>query len=379
MPYITTPSAIRYPQLTLDDFLNAPFGAPVPQPVGHIGDTRTRFSDQSPVTPVKQLLRMTNVLRDFCERHHDLYEVPRPDLYRHFTIPKKNGKRRQIDAPHEPLMNALRELKGIFELELMASHHTSAFAYVPGRCALDAVKRHQLNDSKWVLKTDLTDFFPGTSFRFTMHMLSMIYPFNELMRYPASKEYLEKALDLCFLNGGLPQGTPISPMITNLIMIPIDFELSNSLRDFRGKHFIYTRYADDMDISCRTDFDWRAVCDEIRRVFSKFEAPYLLKNEKTHYGSRNGRNWMLGVMYNKDGQITLGYRRKKEFRTTLSDYIRRRDSKWPMDYHELLSLNGTIAYFRKVEPAYTDGCLKHYNEKFRINILQSLRSDIKNA
>lgn len=318
MPYITTAAPIRYPQLTMDDILNAPQGARALLPVGHAGDTRTYFSNYVPYTREVNtiVVNAISALSGFNEKWDYLREYPRQNLYHHFTIPKRNGKRRPIDAPNDDLMKCLRELKDIFELYFGASNHTAAFAYVKHRSALDAVKRHQTNDSKWVLKTDLSGFFPSTSFEFTWKMLSQIYPFSEVIKTEKGKDELQKALDFCFLNGGLPQGTPISPMLTNLIMIPIDHELFNTLRNFDGNHLIYTRYADDMDISCRVSFNFQNVVDRIKECFQKFEAPYELKPEKMHYGNRNGRNWMLGVMYNKDGNITLGFKRKKALRAT---------------------------------------------------------------
>lgn len=68
------------------------------------------------------------------------------------------------------------------------------------------------------------------------------------MKDAEGRELFNTAISLCFLHGGLPQGTPISPMITNIMMIPIDYKLFNSLHDEEST-FVYTRYADDMLIS----------------------------------------------------------------------------------------------------------------------------------
>ena len=80
-------------------------------------------------------------------------------------------------------------------------------------------------------------------------MLSKIFPFSEMVKYPYGRDELQKALSLCFLNNGLPQGTPISPFITNVMMIAIDHKISKTLRDFDSRRFVYTRYADDLLIS----------------------------------------------------------------------------------------------------------------------------------
>ena len=56
-----------------------------------------------------------------------------------------------------------------------------------------------------------------------LHMFSMVFPFSEVMKDEKGKAELTKALELGFLDGGLPQGTPLSPTVTNIMMIPVDF------------------------------------------------------------------------------------------------------------------------------------------------------------
>ena len=185
------------------------------------------------------------MLRDFNNTHAPLFEVERKSLYNSFKIPKQSGGLRPIDAPTKPLMEALRQLKAILEIQFRALYHTSAFAYVRGRCTVDSLKRHQQRESRWFVKLDFTNFFGSTTLDFVMSQLSMIFPFSEVMKSDEGKAQLTRAMSLCFLNGGLPQGTPISPLLTNLIMIPIDHQISNTLRDYNKQQFVYTRYADD--------------------------------------------------------------------------------------------------------------------------------------
>lgn len=380
MPYFTIPMQVRYPQITLDDLLSMDLNKELYLgPIGKVGDTRTYYQETVPAKLKSESKKAARAyaLAAFVSKHEALYNVPRHRLYHSFSVPKRNGKLRQIDAPLPPLMEALRELKTIFETEFSASHHTSAFAYAKGRCAVSAVQRHQQNDSRWFLKLDCSNFFCSTTKAFTLRMLSVIWPFSEIIEDSSTRPILDRALDLCFLDGVLPQGTPISPMLTNIIMIPFDHAVFNSLRNFGGHHLVYTRYADDLTISGRYDFKWTDVAQFIESMFRKFDAPYRLNYEKTHYGSCAGRNWILGVMYNKDRKITLGKKRKDALRASICDYVRCRNSDRAWGYTELKSLDGNISYFNSIEPEYTAALLEHYHTKLGVDILPTLRADIK--
>ena len=107
--------------------------------------------------------------------------------------------------------------------------------------------------------------------------LSKIFPFSEVARTPRGRNALTKALSLCFLNGGLPQGTPISPMLTNLMMIPFDHAIAGQLwKD----GFVYTRYADDITISHKYGFDYQEICAKIRAELMQQKAPFELKSKR---------------------------------------------------------------------------------------------------
>ena len=165
-------------------------------------------------------------------------------------------------------------------MHMFALYHTSAFAYVRSRSTIDALKRHQRNESKWFLKLDFADFFGSTTLAFVLDMLSRVFPFSEIVKFQAGRAELAKALSLCFLNDGLPQGTPISPFITNVMMIAIDHKISNDLRNFDNRRFVYTRYADDLLISCKIDFNKDSVQQFVLDTLSEFHAPFTVKRER---------------------------------------------------------------------------------------------------
>lgn len=283
---------------------------------------------------------------------------------------------RKIDNPCSELKSRLTELKRIFEDDMFALYHTSAFAYIKGRSALDSVKRHQQNESRWFAKFDFSNFFGSTTENFVISMFSQIFPFSEIVKRTDGAEALRRAIDLCFLNGGLPQGTPISPTITNVMMIPIDYKISNELRK-EDKHFIYTRYADDILISSRYDFDCKKIQQYLIDTLKIFNAPFTIKEEKTRYGSSAGRNWNLGVMLNKDNNITIGHQRKKAFKATCHNYIMSKQNRQEWSLDEVQSFNGLISYFKMIEKDYIEYVIRHYNEKFHINLESMIKEDLK--
>lgn len=282
--------------------------------------------------------------------------------YTTFYIPKHNGGLREINAPTEQLMQDLREMKNIFQYELKVLYHNTAYAYVPTRNILKALQVHQKNNSRWFLKLDIKDFFPSCNQDFVVKQLRQIYPFCMW-----SEEIIKSFIWVCFRDNELPQGTPMSPMLTNLIMIPFDYAMQQYAYD---NHLTYTRYADDILISSYNDFNWQQVQAGVNLIFQNLRMPFTIKTEKTRYGSSAGRNWNLGLMYNKDNRITVGYRNKKKYKAMLNNLFKdiTEHNEWTKD--ELYYFQGITSYYTSVEPEYFNTLIKKYEEKYNLNLKQ---------
>lgn len=313
---------------------------------------------------------MIETLKHFNETHKELFDRDRESMYRHFKIPKKSGGLRQIDAPNEELQNALELLKIILEEKFGVLYHTAGFAYVKKRCPIQAVRKHQVNESNWFYHTDASGFFPSTTLKFSMKMAGMIFPLSEICKDEEGYKELEKALSLAFLNNSLPQGTKFSPYWSNVLCIPIDHRIFN---DLAHKRYVYTRYADDIHISCVQAFDKDEMTRYIESVFEEFDAPWKLKPEKTHYGSRKGRNAILGVHLNADNNITTGYKTKKLFRAMTCNLIQDYKNKKPWPADEVQQYAGLLAYYRSVEKDYYNDLINRYNNKFNVNVKSILK------
>ena len=379
MPYITVNRVPRMYQLTFDDILNGVD----PRRLEVTKDTydTTTWCPRAINPKIKERMDFSGMywaIHNFNEKYANLIDTEdKSTLYYSFKIPKRSGGLRQIDAPEAPLMNALTELKWILEEKFFFTYHTTAFAYVRGRSTIDAVKRHQKNGSRWVLKTDLSKFFPHTTPEFLFKMLYKTFPLCEYIyedfRY---REEFERAMSLCFLNGGLPQGTPTSPMLTNQMMIPIDHEINKMCHEYQP-HLCYTRYADDMDISSEYSFHWTDVVRRISEILQSFDAPFEFNKDKIHYGSTAGRNWMLGVMLNKDGNITVGHENKKTFKNSLFAFGNSIKDGKPWNIEDTQHLQGLASYYKMVEGELIDQIIQKYSEKFGFSLIEKMKQIIK--
>lgn len=370
MPFITFTVKNTGFQMSMDDIFdnitNPNFSLSPQTDFCDSNDTRTVYRERVPQSLLNAISveNLTNILVAFNTKYKNLIDVEdKSCLYRSFKIPKHSGGLRQIDAPNEELMMALRELKFILERHFYASHHTAAFAYIKKRSPLIALKRHQANNSRWFLKLDFSNFFTKTSFNFLVRQLGMIFPFSEVVKEHRGRVALEKALSLCFLNGGLPQGTPISPILTNIMMIPLDLEFSRYARN-HSPHLCYTRYADDLLVSSEFSFEWENVQKDLLEILERYEAPFTLKKEKTRYGSSAGRNWNLGLMLNKDNQITVGHQKKKQFKVMIYSLLNDFSQGKIWNLEDIQELQGIMAYYRMVEKEAIDKIVSDYEKKF---------------
>lgn len=379
MVYVTVKMPPMYRQMTIEELL---FGTSDRPAIINANTANTRTDVYERLNPrfysLVNVDRLIFKLVEFNKATAHLRSCDRASLYRTFHIPKSSGHGfRRIDAPNDELMEALRTLKNIFETDFNALYHTSAFAYIKHRCTVDAVKRHQANNSKWFGKFDLSNFFGNTTMEFVMNQFSMIFPFSEVVKVPRGRKELETALELAFLNGGLPQGTPISPTITNIMMIPVDFKLANGFRNFGKQSFVYTRYADDFIISSQFDFNCAEVQKFIVSTLKSFNAPFTLNPEKTRYGSSAGKNWNLGVMLNRDNQITVGSKKKRQFQAMLSNYVLDRQNGNPWALEDIQVLEGLRNYYRMVEGETIDRIVAHVGDKYRVDIVKLIKEDLR--
>lgn len=183
----------------------------------------------------------------FTMRQLNFYSNPNhtKGRYRKFTIPKKSGGVRDITAPRKhTYMQMLHYVNLMLQSIYEPSTHTMGF--VKGRCIVDNAMPHI--GKPYVFNIDLKDFFPSIEQRRICRRLQ-VCPFS----FPKDIAYI--IAGLCCMrvsreNGEhkyvLPQGSPASPTLTNLMCDKLDFLLGGLARRF---HITYTRYADDITFS----------------------------------------------------------------------------------------------------------------------------------
>lgn len=160
--------------------------------------------------------------------------VPR---YRQFTLGKRSGGRRVIEEPEGQLKRVqrlvLRRLLG----RLRA--HPAAHGFERGRSIVTAALPHARRAV--VLRMDVQDFFLSTR-------AERVESYFRRVGWNADAAAL--LTKLCTHRGGLPQGAPTSPRLSNLLNFRLDARLSALARRYGAA---YTRYADDMTFSFDAD------------------------------------------------------------------------------------------------------------------------------
>lgn len=221
--------------------------------------------------------------------------------YRQFEIPKKSGGKRQISAPgSQSYKHMLRYVSLILQSIYEPSVHTMGF--VPGKSIVDNAKAHM--GMNYVFNIDLKDFFPSINF-FRIAARLRVRPFNFTrevanhiaglctMRIEAEDSTQEEKKYLYVL----PQGSPASPVITNLMCEKLDFLLSGLAKRFG---LIYTRYADDITFSSLHNVyqDGSDFRKELERIITG--QGFTMNPKKTRLNVVGFRQEVTGLTVSKD-------------------------------------------------------------------------------
>ena len=153
--------------------------------------------------------------------------------YQRFSIPKRQGGTRSIEAPSDKLKTLQRRV--LWRLLEPLAVRPCATGFVRGRSIVDNARPHV--GQGVVINMDLADFF-GSITTEQVQAVFAAHGWNE--------EAATILARICTSEGRLPQGAPTSPALSNLVCRRLDARLSALAARAQGQ---YTGYADDLTFS----------------------------------------------------------------------------------------------------------------------------------
>jgi len=159
----------------------------------------------------------------------------RENQYISFSVNKKSGGTRTISAPKTALKEVQSRLNEL--LLIIYWERPSVHSFLKDRSIVSNAQKH--TRKRFIFNIDLKDFFPSIHFG-RVRGLFMAGPYN------LNKDAATVIAQIACYSGSLPQGSPCSPIISNMICSMLDKELQELAKKERC---LYTRYADDMTFS----------------------------------------------------------------------------------------------------------------------------------
>lgn len=224
--------------------------------------------------------------------------------YQTFTIKKKSGKNRTIHSPTKGLKFILKILN--FILQCVYEPHAAATGFVKDKSIVDNAQKHIGNH--YVFNIDLKDFFHSFD-RNRVKMGFYFQPFN----LKGDKEPIAFLLaSLCThpleidekVKTVLPQGSPTSPTITNILCQKLDRRLNGLAKRFGAT---YTRYADDITFSSQHNiYDTEEFQNELTRIIEK-DQQLVINTKKTRLQQSDFRQETTGLVVNNKVNVRKKY------------------------------------------------------------------------
>lgn len=234
-----------------------------------------------------------------------LYKKTPAQNYSSFPIPKRSGGTRIIDAPADDLKGLQSRLSDLLQdcisdiNEGKKISGSIAHGFRRKRSIITNARCHRAK--RFVFNVDLENFFGMINFG---RVRGFFISNNNFKLDPNVATVIAQIA--CY-NNGLPQGSPCSPVISNLIAHILDIKLA-ALAEKHGCD--YSRYADDLTFSTNkrmfpraiaraaaaTPHDWKAGA-ELKKIIK--DAGFSINKKKTRMQYEQSRQDVTGLVVNR--------------------------------------------------------------------------------